>query len=208
MAVLTDIDICSNALVRLGDDSINSFTGSDAAEACGIIYPFVKLTVLTSYPWWITMKKSGLLSRLVIGPETEYKYKFQMPSDRIGAPRKVFDSQTIPAGNQPTFTRFEIYGDKIFSSAEKCLVDYQIEVGESAMPFYIIELLTLATAAEIAIADTDKESLAELFTIKAWGTPSENRRGGQFRVASRLDSQSHRPPRTQNFPLTAVRQGG
>lgn len=205
---LTDIDVCSNALVRLGDVSINSFTTSDAARACGAIYPFIKQSVLVSFPWTITMKKSPLLNRTVTGPETEYKYAYQLPTDRIGAPRKVFNSQTIPAGNQPTFTRFDIYGDKILSSAEKCLVDYQIDVLETIMPFYLVELLTLALAAEVALADTDKQTLAEFFTIKAWGTPQENRRGGQFKVASRLDSQSHRPPRTQNFPLTAVRQGG
>lgn len=205
---LSDIDICSNALVRLGDVSINSFTTSDAARACGAIYPFVKLTVLTAYPWWITMKKSPLLGRSATGPETEYKFAYQMPTDRIGAPRKVFNSQTVPAGNQPTFTRFEIYGDKILSSSEQILVDYQVEVEENIMPFYLVELLTLATAAEVALPDTDKLTLAEFFTIKAWGTPSENRRGGQFKVAARLDSQSQRPPRTQNFPLTAVRQGG
>ena len=205
---LSNIDICSNALVRLGDVSINSFTSSDAAAACGVIYPFIKQSILVSYPWWITMKKSGLLSRQVTGPETEYKYSYQLPTDRIGAPRKVFDSQTIPAGNQPTFTRFDIYGDKRFASAEKILGDYQIDVSEVLMPFYLVELLTLALAAEVALADTDKLNLAEFFTIKAYGPPSDNRRGGQFRVAARLDAQSHRPPRTQNFPLTAVRQGG
>ena len=205
---LSDIDVCSNALVRLGDVSINSFTTSDAARACGAIYPFVKLNVLTSYPWWITMKKSPLLGRSSTGPETEYKFAYQMPVERIGGPRKVFNSQTVPAGNQPPFTRFEIYGDKILSSSEKILMDYQVEVGENLMPFYLVELLTLAIAAEVALADTDKLALAEFFTIKAWGTPQENLRGGQFKKAARLDSQSHRPPRTQNFPLTAVRQGG
>ena len=152
---LSDIDICSNALVRLGDDSINSFTTSDAAAACGVIYPFVKQTVLTSYPWRISMKKSGLLSRDDTGPETEYKYSFQLPTDRITQPRKAFNSQTTPAGNQPTFTSFEIYGGKLLSSAEKILVDYQIDVSEPVMPFYLVELITLAVAAEVALADTD-----------------------------------------------------
>ena len=205
---LTNIDICSNALVRVGDVSINSFTTSDAGRACGAIYPFVKLTVLTAYPWWVTMVKSDLLSRDVTGPTTEYKYSYQLPADMISGPRKVFNSKSIPAGNQPKFTRFELYGRKLLSSAEQILIDYQIEVNEQLMPFYLTELLTLAMAAEIVIPDNDKQAMAEFFTIKAWGTPSENRRGGQFKVASRLDSQSHRPPGTTNFPLTAVRQGG
>ena len=85
---LSDIDISSNALVRLGDDSINSFTGSDAAAACGVIYPFIKQTVLTSYPWRVSMKKSGLLSRDATGPTTEYKYSYQLPTDRITQPRR------------------------------------------------------------------------------------------------------------------------
>lgn len=205
---LSDIDICSNALVRLGDVSISSFTSSDAAAACGVIYPFVKQTVLTSYPWRISMKKSGLLSQDATGPETEYKYSYQLPTDRITQPRKVFNSKTVPAGNQPNFTAFEIYGQKLLASAEQILVDYQIDVAEPVMPFYLVELITLAVAAEVALADTDKLPLGEFFTIKAWGTPQEARRGGQFRVAARLDAQSQRPPRTQNFPLTAVRQGG
>lgn len=205
---LTDIDICSNAIVRLGDAPISSFNQNDAARSCAAIYPFVKLDVLTAYPWRCTMRKSDLLSRDASGPTTEYKYSYQLPTDRIGEVRKVFNSKTTPAGNQPHFQQYEIYGEKLLSSAEQILVDYQIDIIEAKMPGYLIELLVLATTAEVALADTDKQGLAELYTIKAWGTPSENKRGGHFRVATRMDSQSQRPPRTTNFPLTAVRQGG
>lgn len=205
---LTDIDICSNALVRLGDDPISSFTESDAARSCAAIYPFVKLDVLTCYPWRATMIKSDLLSRLSTGPTTEFKYAYQLPPDMVGMPRKVFDSKTVPAGNQPPFTQFGIYGDQIYSSAEQILIDYQIEIIEQKMPFYMVELLVLATAAEVALADTDRQTLAEFYTIKAWGLPSENKMGGQFRKASMRDAQGQPPSRTQRFPLTAVRQGG
>lgn len=208
MTTLSDIDICSNALVRLGDDPINSFTESDAARSIGAIYPFVKLEVLTAYPWWITMVKSDLLSRDSTGPTTEYKYSFQLPPDMIGAPRKVFNSKGSTGGPQPHFKAFELYGRKLLSNSEVILIDYQKEVSETIMPFYLVELLTLATAAEAALSATDRQTLAEFFTIKAWGTPGENRRGGKFKTAALLDSQAQRPPRTTSFPLTAARQGG
>lgn len=204
---LSDIDVCSNGLVRLGARPINDFTTGDTGTICGSVYPFIKQTVLTSYPWRITMRKSPLLPRSVTGPETDFKYSYQLPTDRIASPRKVFNSKTTPAGKQPKFTAYEIQDDKLLSSAEQILVDYQVDVTEQAMPFYLIELLTLALMAEIAFAVTDQQNVAELNTIKAWGVPSDNRRGGQFKVAARLDSQSQPPPRTENFPLTAVRQG-
>lgn len=205
---LTDIDICSNALVRIGDSPISSFIESDAARSCAAIYPFVKLDILTSYPWRVNMRKSDLLSRDQTGPTTEYKYSYQLPTDMIGTIRKAFNSKNTPAGPQPHFQGYEIYGRKLYSNAEQVLVDYQIDVNEQTMPYYMIELLILATAAEIVLPDTDRQTLAEFFTIKAWGLPSENKRGGQFKKATLMDSQGQRPPRTTNFPLTAARQGG
>ena len=205
---LTDIDICSNALVRLGDTPISSFTGSDAGRSCAAVYPFVKLDILTSYPWRINSRKSDLLSRDLVGPTTEYKYSYQLPTDMIGTIRKAFNSKKTPAGPQHHFQGYEIYGRKAYTNAEQLLVDYQIDVNEQELPYYMVELLILATAAEVALANTDKQSLGEYFSIKAWGLPSEKKRGGQFKKASLMDSQGQRPPRTTNFPLTAARQGG
>ena len=55
----TQFDICSRALRDLGEESINSFTGTNAGEICGDIYPEYIQYLLTRHPWKFTLKKGG-----------------------------------------------------------------------------------------------------------------------------------------------------
>jgi hypothetical protein len=45
-----------------------------------------------------------------------------------------------------------------------------------------------ALAAELAMPLTEKPSVADYWQAQAFGTPAENRRGGQFRVAASADA--------------------
>jgi hypothetical protein len=64
------------------------------------------------YPWSFSFKKVQL-ARTINTPVNEWKYEYQLPSDRIGPPRAAFNSDQ--AGARP-FTSWEIYGDKLLTN--------------------------------------------------------------------------------------------
>ena len=94
---------------------------------------------------------------------------------------------------------------KLQTSQEEIWVDYQFSPNEAELPSYFVQLLKYVMAAEIAETVTDQLTKAEYFERKAYGTPSENRRGGYMRVAMNIDGGSKSAERIEDFPLIAVR---
>lgn len=156
--MLTDVQVCSKALVRLGDDPITSFSERSSGPVCQELFPEVKLRVLTSGPWRFNTLKSAELVRLTdtsdpgnpqFVPPTEYKYIYALPSNMLtGLPRTVWNSP-FNQGNSNQFTNFDIFetfaatvtagiidvggsgyvvGDKIFPTAGSFSVAAQFNV--------------------------------------------------------------------------------
>ena len=69
---------------------------------------------------------------------------------------------------------------RVVTDLDTVYIDYQTSVDESKMPNYFVQLLRTAFAAEIAITITDQATKADYFRGLAFGTPSENGRGGLF----------------------------
>ena len=92
----TDVQICANALVRLGAEPIQSFDdGTQISTTCDSIYKFKKEYMLAVYPWRFTMKFIQL-SRLVTAPTAQWQYQYALPADRVssGMPA-VFQSDGV-----------------------------------------------------------------------------------------------------------------
>jgi hypothetical protein len=199
---LTDVEICSRALNRLGSKGIQSFTeGTDLAISCSTTYPSVLEAELSVYPWRFAMKKAQL-SRHADTPANEWKYAYQLPTDRIGPPFALFNSTS--SGAIPKH-RFEIFSDKIFTNEETVVIDYPFKPTESAFPAYFVEFMVLAMASFLAIPVTDKTTTADFYRGLAYGTPSENGNGGQLARARRADSAQQPPQRIENFDLVDAR---
>ena len=204
----SDVGICSKALLRLGDSAISSFSEGSTGPLCAEIFPELKLRVLTSYPWRFNTLKSELLTRTLIEPPSQYKYAYQLPPDMLNdLPRTVWNSP-FNQGRSSQFTDFDIFEDKLLTSAEQILIDYQIDQVPDVFPNHVTNLTIYAMMAEIALAVTDQQNTADAAEIRAWGSPQERGKGGYFREAARLDSQGHPSQAIKNFPLTAVRHGG
>jgi len=200
----TKLSICSDALIMLGASPLSSFSeGTDAAQICDRLYDDLKDSLIASYPWSWSFKKSQL-ARLSEEPASEWKYFYQLPGDRLAGVRAVFSSSS--PGMRPIQRGWEILGDKLMTSEEQIWADYQFAPGEAALPTYFVQLLKYAMAAEIAETVTDQITKAEYFERKAFGSPSENRRGGYFRVASNIDGSSKAIERMEDYSLIAVRQ--
>ena len=196
------LTICSDALILLGAAPISSFNeGTDEANTCDRLYPDVRDATLQMYPWSFSFKKVQL-ARTLNTPVNEWKYEYQLPSDRIGPPRAVFNSTSV--GARPN-TYWEIYGDKILTNEETIVIDYQFSVSESAMPVYFVQLLKYQMAWHLAEPITDQVSKTEYWKAVAMGSPGENNRGGYFRTAAGIDGQGSPTQAFEDFSLIDVR---
>lgn len=196
------LSICSDALLMLGAKPISSFNeGTDEASVCDALYPNIRDQALMIFPWSFAFKKVQL-ARLNTTPTNEYKYEYQMPADRLGSPRAVYDSASVGAH---TVTNYRIMGSKLLTNEENVYVDYQYPVTESEMPVWFVQLLKYLVAWHISIPITDQVDKAQYWQSVAVGAPSENGRGGYMRTAMNIDGQNQPTNSIKDFSLIEVR---
>jgi len=199
----TDLSICSDALILLGAAPLSSFTeGTDAAQACDRLYPDLRDSLLSRYPFsWSYIKVQ--LGRLSTTPINEFKYSYGLPGNMLSGVQAVFE--TSSTNQQPINDGWEIYGQELYTNLESVYIDYQESVDESKMPHYFVQLLRTSLASELAITITDQTTKADYFRTLAFGTPGENGRGGLFREAVNIDSRGRLPQIIEDYALIAVR---
>lgn len=196
------LSVCSDALLMLGAKPISSFTeGTDEASVCDSLYPNIRDQAITIYPWSFSFKKVQL-ARLVTTPTNEFKYEYQMPSDRLTAPRAVYNSNGV---SEYPITNYRIMGSKLLTNEETIYVDYQYNVPETEMPVWFIQLLKYLVAWHIAIPITEQVDKAQYWQTVAVGTPGDNGRGGYMRTAMNVDGQNQPVNGIKDFSLIAVR---
>lgn len=203
--VSTALDICSDALVRLGANPIQSFTeGTPASQICSIVYPKVKGNLLSLYNWKFTHKKFQL-ARLAAAPKTQWKYQYALPSDRLSnVPFVLYETASQGA---PAYKAFEFVGEVVYSDAETLFIDYQGAVLDSQWPAYFTELVTVAIMGEIAFAITGEISEGERNRRAVYGDPATGAPGLLQRAKTR-NSQQTPPQRLEDFSLIEARFGG
>lgn len=77
------IEICNNALLDLGEDTIASLTdGSKAARLCNQRWPSVRDAVLRAHPWNCCSAQAGLAS-LSTAPVWKWTQAYVMPADLL-----------------------------------------------------------------------------------------------------------------------------
>lgn len=182
----TAIEICSNALVRLGAQPIQSFDeGTNIATACETIYNMKKKYALNAYPWRFSMKFAQL-SRLTAAPAAAWDYQFTLPSDRIqDGPACVWTSDDT--GDIP-FRDYTLIGNKLLCNEKEIWVQYQYDVDEANFPPYFTELLVNIMAVELCFLVTDNNSLRQELKLETYGTPSEQGQGGLVAISRAIDS--------------------
>ena len=196
------LSICSDALLLLGAKPISSFTeGTDEASTCDSLYPNIRDQALSVYPWSFAFKKVQL-ARLTSTPTNEYKYEYQLPSDRLSAPRAVYNSASVGTN---VITSYKIMGSKLLTNEELIYVDYLYSVTESEMPVWFVQLLKYIMAWHLSVPITDQVDKAQYWQSVAIGSPGENGRGGYMRTAMNIDGQNQPVNGIKDFSLIAVR---
>lgn len=198
----TGVSICSDALLMLGAKAISSFNdGTDESSVCDRLYPDVRDSTLVTYPWSFSVKKVKL-ARLITTPNSVWSYEFQLPGDRLGNPRAVYQSATP---GSPVQKDWEIQGDKLLTNLDTIYIDYQYSVGEFAMPQYFVQLLKYMMAWHLALPITEQSDRAQYWQSVAVGAPTENGRGGYMRTSMNIDGQGQPSRIIEDFTLIAVR---
>lgn len=185
----TAVQICSNALIRLGASPIQSFTeGTDIATSCQTVYSMKKDYLLAAYPWRFTMKYIQL-SRLAEAPTAQWAYQFTLPADRLtsGLPAVYATGGTYALPVQD----YTIIGNVIMTNQPELWVEYQAMVDEAFWAPYFVELMTYAMMDELCFNVTDNASLKQSINITTYGVPSAEGAGGLFGKAMNLDSRDN-----------------
>ena len=198
----TDVSLVNRGLIRLGLQPIAGFAEeSDKANTSETMYPGIRDSIIAMHPWRFATGK-GTLNRLVATPVNEWKYAYQLPTNLIAGPYSVFNSSKT--GALP-LTSFEIFEDKVYTDEEKIVVDYRFRPSESKFPPLFQELVVYAFAAAVGVILTDNKKLAALYHQAAWGTPSDNMRGGFFAVAARENAASNPAMAIEDDSLVVAR---
>lgn len=146
--------------------------------------------------------KKALLARLATAPVNEWKYAYQLPSDRIGAPFALFNSSAV--GASPV-KHYEVFADKVYTNEVTVYVDYPFKPVEPDFPGYFVEFLVLAVAAHLALPITDQMGMAQQFSQLAYGLPSDNMSGGALGRARYADAAQQPPQVIEDYTLLDVR---
>ena len=198
----TGITICSDALLMLGAKAISSFNdGTDESSVCDRLYPDIRDSTLMMYPWSFSMKKIAL-ARLITAPGSVWKYAYQLPGDRLGSPRAVYDTAAVGATPRK---EWEIQGDQLLTNLETVYIDYQYSTPEFAMPQYFVQLLKYQVAWHIAEPITEQAEKSGFWRRMALGEPGENGRGGYFRTATQIDGANNTIKVIDDWTLVTAR---
>ena len=198
----TGVSICSDALLLIGAKAISSFNdGTDESSVCDRLYPDIRDSTVSMYPWSFSMKKVQL-AQLITTPTTVWRYEYQLPGDKLSNPRAVYNSANP---GSPVQKDWEIQGDKLLTNLTSVFIDYQFSVPEYAMPQYFVQLMKYMVAWHIAETITEQQDKSAKWQRVATGDVSENGRGGYFRTAAQIDGQNNPVRIIEDYSLIAVR---
>lgn len=189
----TGVSICSNALLMLGAQTINSFDDAnsiDRAKLCANLYPTTRDKVLRSHPWNCAIKRI-LLAPDASPPAFGWAYQFQLPTDCL----RVLEVDV--GGAQADYL---IEGRSILADEASVGLRYVFANNvENTWDSLLVEIVTLAMAARLAYPVTQSAAM-------------EQSRMQELEMAMRraraVDGQEDPPQTFGDFPLLQARNGG
>lgn len=155
----TDVSICSNALLMLGAQTINSLAdNTDRARLASNLYPTVRDAVLRSFPWNCCITRVAL-SPDVTPPAFDWSYQFTLPGDFIKA---------MSVGESGAEVDFAIEGRKLLSDDNPCYLRYiQRNTNSGSWDDGLVLVVTYAMAAAMAYPITQSATLQQTMEQKA-----------------------------------------
>jgi hypothetical protein len=178
--------LISNALILIGDTTINTLTGNSRAQVvASALYSNIVKAELSRHRWGFARRKAQLSLTTDTPIDNDYRSIYQLPTDMI----------TLVKINP--LVDYQIYGDKLYTNISSTLYcDYILDVAETEWPFYFSKMIEYALARDFATSIRDSSSINQDMTNK-YLTASAN--------AMAVDSQQHPQTPFRDSPFTRVR---
>lgn len=193
----TAVSICSNALLMLGENPINSFddavspNGLDRARTAKNLWPSTRDSILRSHPWNCALK------RVTLSPDTEapafttdFSYKFTLPGDWLR-------NHEIN-GKSANEIDYKIEGRSMLCDESTLYLRYVYQNTDiGSWDAMLVEAAELAMAAKMAYPITQDKQLKQLFAREL---------GAFLQTARAVDGQDESPATLGSFEILGARR--
>ena len=179
------VSICSNALLMVGAQTINSFDGdlSDRQRLAANLYETVRDYVLSSHPWNTCIKRVQL-NPDVGAPLYDYAQQYSLPVDFL---------RLMSVGEAGLEADYRIESSKILCDSIPLKLRYIWKnTNEATWTPLLVMSVTLAMRAVLAYPITQSTSLEQLIDQAIAGT---------LKTARTIDSQDQPPETLGDFRL-------
>lgn len=187
----TSVSICSNALLRLGAQTIASLSESnDRARLAVNLYGTVRDSTLRSHPWNCAVKRVILAPDSTV-PAFDFTAQFTLPSDWL---------KTLQVGQDGFEVEYRTESGKIMASGTSLALRYiWRNTVESTWDAMLVEAMELAMAAAMAYGITKSASMVEV---------AQTALKAHMKLCRAADGQDDPPDTLGDFPLMQSRFGG
>jgi hypothetical protein len=186
---LSDIALCSRALIRIGAAPIASFDdGTAESEISGALFAPVRDALLSAYSWSFATGQIAL-NRLESPPLADYANAFELPGDLL---------RTLSAGSggRGRGLTFRIARGALHTDSDEVLLTYIFRPEEEEFPPYFDAALIARLSAEFTIPLTENTSRADAMYRLA---------ELEFGRARQIDAQQDTPAAIDRFSLIDAR---
>lgn len=186
---LTAIDLCSNALLRIGANAIQGFDeGTAEATIAASLYPPIRDAILSAHPWNFALAQMRL-ARLSASPIADFDYAYQLPADLL----RIISAGTNERGRG---IYYRIAERRLHTDSEDVYLSYIFRPMEETFPPFFDIALIGRLASEFVIPLTESTTRWEGLRQAA---------EFEFRRARLIDAQQDTPEALEDFPLVDVR---
>lgn len=206
MALLLALDIVNAACAQIGEEPLQSLEDeTDAGQSAQLIYQDVVDFNLGLYPWTFGKTLKQLSQDDTTTPYSGFELVYDLPAERLEPPIYLTDVITDP---DRRFTAYALVGAKVHTDADPlfAMIKYRPDPHNWSATFRAATITALAS--RLAVSLGHDRAMSESKRAEAYGTPSEQFRGGQLGAAMRADAFAT-PPRRQDRdsnPLTRAWQ--
>jgi uncharacterized protein with ATP-grasp and redox domains len=160
MSIATDVSICSNALLMLGDNPIAALSPPDPTDAgtlCANLYPQVREWVLRKHSWNCAVKRVILAPDVLTAAEQanffDYAYRFSIPDDWL---------RTLQVGQKDQGIDYQQEGRKFLADESVFYLVYVFHNKvEATFDSLLVEVLTAYMKAALAYPITKSASMRD-----------------------------------------------
>lgn len=199
--LLTDLDIVNAACAAIGEAPLQSLSDEiDAGQAAELLYAATLEFNLGVHNFAFSKVVRQLSRNDTVAKTAGYTYAYILPAERIGDPLYCTDDPTNP---DRRFSRYALVGNDAHADVEElwAMIRYKAEPYRWSGPFKMMMIQSMA--AQLAIPLAHDRALADQKRAEAYGTPTENFRGGLMRAAISAEAftQPGRPQNRSSNPL-------